>query len=277
MTEFPAPDEYTVPVRDLASTDAPGLTVPYRSSAKKFQSRWIGDLPLRMAGSVKLETGNGIPRLAGTITNQTGKDFNDVYLAFHAGGPNDADRVLYLPSFAKNATIDLVKDFQKISLVGGDASLSRPGENKVLNDELAPPGFNTDQHLHCWANLWLGHFHSAGVTDANQDDPGYTYIFPMLSFFDRLPPAANYLSKESGQYGDQRYELFRRGGRILNASQSLTAGQLVILAKEKGPLPIPIEIDGDKVGGDGVILYQFLMPINRGDADKPTTQPVATN
>src|SRR5205823_13726373 len=88
-SEFPAPADYTVPVRDLATTDPPTITVPYRSSLKKFQTRWIGDWPDRFVGSVKLEkTETGIA-LSGTLTNATGNDFDNVYLAYHGGADRD--------------------------------------------------------------------------------------------------------------------------------------------------------------------------------------------
>jgi hypothetical protein len=60
---------------------------------------------------------------------------------------------------------------------------------------------------------------------------------------------------------------------MLDLSPSIMAGQLAILVTEKGPLPIPVEINGDVVPGTGKVLYQFLLPIDRGDADQPTTQP----
>jgi len=34
-----------------------------------------------------------------------------------------------------------------------------------------------------------------------------------------------------------------------------------------------MEINGDKAEGQGTTFYQFLLPIDRGDVDKPTTQP----
>jgi len=66
--------------------------------------------------------------------------------------------------------------------------------------------------------------------------------------------------------------MFRRGGRPLNLSAAIGAGQLVVLTAQSGGLPIPLEVNGDPVQATGVTVYQFLVPIDQGDANKPTTQ-----
>jgi hypothetical protein len=276
VTEFPAPADYIVPVRDLDSTDSPQLIVPYRSSLKKFQARWVGELPERITGAVKLDPENGRLPLTGALTNQTGKDLSDVYLAFHVTG--DRDWMVYLPSWAKNQTVDM-KDLSKALYVGssdnGKNTLNAyPGENKPLSDEVAPAAARNDREFHGWINYWYSRYRR-GVTDdgANVTRP-VGVVFPMLSLFDRLPPSRNVLEMPGGLGGGtmDRFELYRRGARMLNVSPSIMAGQLAILATADGALPIPVEIDGDVVGGTGTILYQFLLPIDRGDADRPTTQ-----
>jgi len=65
---------------------------------------------------------------------------------------------------------------------------------------------------------------------------------------------------------------------MLNVSQSVMSGQLAILAAAQGPVPMPLEVDGDKVTGKGWTFYQFILPIDRGSLDGPpttTTQPVS--
>jgi hypothetical protein len=61
---------------------------------------------------------------------------------------------------------------------------------------------------------------------------------------------------------------------MLNASGAVAAGQLVILGTAKGPLPIPLEVDDEKMTGDGTTFYQFILPMDRSGADAPTTRPV---
>jgi hypothetical protein len=100
--------------------------------------------------------------------------------------------------------------------------------------------------------------------------------FPVLSFFERLPPVRNTdLSR------NDRTELLRRRARELDVSPALAAGALVVLAEADGPLPFPFEVEGDAVGGTGVTLYQFLLPLDRSklsaEHEGPTTQSVDAN
>ena len=69
VSEFPSPDEYQVPVRDLKEDTAPSITVPYRSSLKKFQARWVGDTPMRFISTLKLRSGRP-PNPAQRIAHQ---------------------------------------------------------------------------------------------------------------------------------------------------------------------------------------------------------------
>jgi len=265
-------------VRDLASSEAAQITVPYRSSLKKFQTRWVGDLPDRITGTIKLDPEDSRLPLSGFLTNQTGKDLYDVYLAFVA--PGNRDWVIYLPGWPKNQTIDIKKDLAKPLYVGSSDNghnqfNAGPGEKKVLSDELAPPGGRNDRDFHGWQNFWYNRFRRTNSEEGARVDDSASIVLPVLSLFDRLPPSRNLaenVQKQSGGTTD-RFELYRRGARMLNVSPSIMAGQLAVLASTEGPLPVPVEINGDVIGGTGTVLYQFLLPIDRGDVDKPTTQP----
>ena len=272
-SEFPAPADYTVPVRDSDSSDAPSLTVPYRSSMKKFQSCWIGDQAARFSGKVRLDEKNEAVGLAGYLSNETGQDFDDVYVAFHRG---EEDRVIYFPHWAKNATVDLSKDLVRPVSVGhlGNKDLAAyPGDGRVIADTVGNPavkaGDSRDRH---WIGFWYGDFYHNNGLEAR--DPTLKDAFPMLSLFDRLPPDWNTPADPAHTKGgsDDRFELFRRGGRVLDASASVMAGQLLILASNTGPLPVPLQVDGSDVGGTGTVLYQFLLPIDRGEQKPPSTQ-----
>jgi hypothetical protein len=43
---------------------------------------------------------------------------------------------------------------------------------------------------------------------------------------------------------------------------------LVVLAEATGPLPFPLEVEGNPVGGEGTILYQAVIPL-----EQPTAAP----
>ncbi len=271
VSEFPSPAEYTVPVRDLKSDTPAAITVPYRSSLKKFQSRWVGDLPLKFIGSPKLDPEDRRIPISGSLTNATGQNLSEVYLAFKLNA--DQDWMIYIPTWDKNLTYDLKKDLGKPLFVGkGNPLLGVPTQGKILSDELTPVSTSNG-----WQSFWFDHFHrSSANEDPNVDEPSYDYVFPMLSVFDRLPAMknnrgfSNLANKEV--ISEDRVELFNRGARMLDASSSINSGQLVILASNKGPLPTPLQIDGDKITGDGTTFYQFIMPIDRGKADQPTTR-----
>ena len=88
------------------------------------------------------------------------------------------------------------------------------------------------------------------------DEPNRLPVaFPLLSLFDRLPPAA-----KAGE--STRFNILRRGKRQLDASSAVSAGELLILAQAEGGLPIPVEVEGDRVSGEGVTYYQFILPLD---------------
>jgi hypothetical protein len=273
-TEFPSPTEYFVPVRDLKSDTQPQLTVAYRSSLKKFQARWVGELESRFAGSVKLDPDDIRLPLSGTLTNASGSDLEDVYLAFNVDA--ERDWMIYVPEWKKGATFDIKKDFAKPFHVGREGnSEAVPGEKKILSDELASKSAKRDPKLYGWINYWYSHLHDNG-DDPNALGEAGNDAFPVLSVFDRLPAMPSSLDDSSGyaKARKDRVELFNRGATMLNASQSIADGQLLILATAKGPLPIPVLVDDEKMTGDGTNYYQFILPIDRGKLDQPTTLPV---
>jgi hypothetical protein len=266
VSEFPSPADYYVPVRDLKSDTPPAITVPYRSSLKKFQTRWVGDTPMKFIGSPKLDLNDRRIPLSGSLTNATGQNLSDVYLAFKL--TDDHDWMIYIPNWANGITYDLQKDLGRPLFVARDDSPStgHPGQGKVLSDEFAPAS-----KANGWQSYWFDHFRrSSEIEDPNKDD-GYQFVFPMLSVFNRLPAMQNSING-NGTYSGDRVEFYARGARMLDTTPSLSAGQLVILASNKGPLPVPLEVDGDKIPGEGVNFYQFILPINRGKADEPTTR-----
>ena len=275
VTEFAEPTEYFVPIRDLKSEGAPRLSVDYRKSMKKFQARWVGELPLKITGSVKLDPDDRRLPLSGKLTNETNTNLNDVYLAFNAG--QDKDWLIYIPTWPKNSTYDIKKDFARPYLVGREGDFEGvPGENKILSDEIAPKAASNDIKLPCWINYWYSHFrHSGGSSDPNANESDFQYVFPMVSLFDRLPAMPNVVSRANNgpvTSDHSRLEYYNRGTRMINASSSITAGQLVVLASAHGPLPMPVHVNDTPTGGDGTVFYQFILPMDRGKVESPTTR-----
>jgi hypothetical protein len=140
-----------------------------------------------------------------------------------------------------------------------------PGQNRKIRGRIAQE----------WAPYWQEPMR-AKMMDTKYDDWNLDprRSFPVLSFFERLPPVRNTdLSR------NDRTELLRRRARELDVSHALAAGALVVLAEADGPLPFPFEVEGDPVGGTGVTLYQFLLPLDRSkldakvEAESATTMP----
>jgi hypothetical protein len=184
----------------------------------------------------------------------------------------------------KSTTIDFAKDLGRPVLVGNENNVNLaawPGDGKVISDSIGSAAVKAgnSRDLH-WMGFWYSRIRGGAMSTGQEvDDSNLPSVFPMLSLFDLLPPLWNQppdVVRQTGESTD-RYELFRHGGRVFNLSQSIMAGQLAILASSTGSLPIPLTVDGDTVGGEGTVLYQFLLPIDRGDVDKPTTQPAAAN
>ncbi|HVT90870.1 MAG TPA: hypothetical protein VHD56_18595 [Tepidisphaeraceae bacterium] len=256
--------EYTVPVLDAAWGPSPGLSVPYRSTLKKFQATWVGHISGAVQGSAKLEEQNFI---SGNLTNGTGQTLKNIYIAFHypAAGALDADWILFIPEWATGVTLDLAREFNRSTDNTGPLPLSWDLDRPPNGTSKVRGRINLD-----WGPLWTSSL-GGGMMENTFDDTGRTFrvSLPMLSFFDRLEPMRN-----RPQQRQQRLDLLRRGGRELDMSASLMAGDLVVLAETEGPLPIPLEVEGEPVTGSGLTFYQFALPLDHS-ALLSTTQPSA--
>ena len=264
--DTPVALQYLVPVRDASSTDPPALTVPYQSTLKKFESTWIGEGVGGVDGSAKLVPDSSIT-IDGRITNGTGKQLRNVYIAFKYPrfGTEDVydDWVLYLPSWDADVSLDLNREFNgppnsktvPINVAGG----SVPENGKKLKGLIS-----------WWQDYWNSKVKAASgigdgfISDADQAVPR---SIPMMSFYDRLAPMKNQTDKPD------RVEILRRGGRHLDRSAALAAGALVVIAQADGPLPFPMTVEGDPVTGTGTTFYQYVLPLDRSAVEKPATQP----
>jgi hypothetical protein len=256
--------EYVVPVADEAAS----VAVPYRSTLKKFQARWVGQLEGSVRGNAKLVRDGKY--LGGTLTNGTGKLLRNVYIAFNYpetdDGPVGGDWMLYIPTWEDGVILNLERAFNDgVDFIGNE----RRGDGRFKG--------RFDAFDVGWYQYWLGanvRDIRGGVMNDTYDDSGSTNpkSLIIMSVFDRLPPMKN----PGGRQQATRLELLRRGGRMLDVSGALSAGAMIVLAQADGPIPIPMEVEGDPVTGTGTIFYQFVLPLDRTEVPtkpEPTTAP----
>jgi hypothetical protein len=255
--------DYEVPTREISTTEPPVLTVYYRSTMKKFQARWIGNISGRIEGSAKLVEA---PKyIDGVITNGTGKKLENVYIAFKYPGQgyDAADRVIWRQSWEPGVSLDLGKCF-----------VDQAGKQEMPLNTLSKNTPKTEGVTHAVGRMrdWQEEFWNAqlrdkgtNVGDGLVNDVGQAFV--MLSLFDRLQP----LRVEGN---DARFEILRRGARRLDRSTAIATGSMVVIAQAAADLPVPLEVDGNKITGGGNVYYQFVLPIDRQTlADKAATQP----
>ncbi|MGB7161126.1 MAG: hypothetical protein WBD40_23905 [Tepidisphaeraceae bacterium] len=275
-SEFPAFMNYTVPVHQPGSGEPVRVAFPYRSTLRKLQARWVGVMNGAVEGSGKIvRPSEGY--IQGTLTNGTGRKLRNVYIAFnHPNYQGSNDVIMYLPEWDAGVSIDLAQEYRTASAktvaprrdINESTRLSGlPERNEKVIGTLAKD--NTG-----WPAYWYEDLRPKGVVSQQEsfDDTGRPVkkAFPMLSFFSRLPPM------KSAQ-NEQRVEILRRGQRMLDVGHALAAGQLVVLAEApNSPIPIPLDVEGDKITGNGTTFYQFTLPLDRtGPAKEQEDEPPA--
>jgi hypothetical protein len=264
--------EYLVPVVDEAAGQLASVNVPYRSTLKKFQARWVGRIDGSVRGNPKLVADSYY--LGGNLTNGTGKLLRNVYIAFHypqrEDGPVGGDFMLYIPTWEDGVTLNLQQAYNVASDGGNvpEINQDRRGDGRFRG--------RLDAYSVGWYEYWLGpnvrDIHSGVISDSF-DDSGSTNpkSLIMMSLFDRLPPMKN---PDMNRGQANRSELLRRGGRMLDMSGALVAGAMVVLATADGPIPIPMTVEDEPVEGTGTIFYQFVLPLDRSELPskpEPTT------
>jgi hypothetical protein len=262
-SDFPSAQDYTVAVHD---PDQPvAIQVPFRTTLKKLQAQWVGDVQGGIVGTPQLQDPSNDKTkgsyIAGDLTNQTGHDLENVYFGFHhpvPWGGKDANLVLFLPKWKNGDSLDIAHEFKTAPLLltmKDHARWDKDSAKAIINDD--------------WATYWYSYLNQVG----NPDTGGGTEAradTPILTFFDLLPPSENRADKS-----ELCINLIRRGGRRLNLSGAVLAGRLVIVAQiPSGPIPCPVEVNDQKIGGDGPTLYQAVLPIDASAFDVvPTTAP----
>ena len=260
------PLDYEVPVFNTTA-----VNFPYRSTLKKIQANWIGDLPLGIEGIGRISRKRELD-LEGKLTNKSGRKLINVYLVFRPyflitpgiSNTSSQDQVMYIPTWEADATIDLAN----IYTTKGSVAFS-PGQGSYSRGQIGDPGSLVTQSVE---RYWYGQFQH----DPGFEDKGQPMNFLLLSLFDHLPTPS--LEKPDRD----RWDLHRPALRKLDVSGALGSGNLIVLAQSEtpSPLPIPIEVEGEPVTGNGTIYYQFILPLDRSALNaKPTTttQPANIN
>ncbi|MGA2497543.1 MAG: hypothetical protein ABSH20_07365 [Tepidisphaeraceae bacterium] len=252
--------EYDVPVPERSTGGPSIITVPFRSTLKKFQLDWTGPGIDGIDGRGSL----GKNGLTGVLKNHTGHDLYQVYIAYSAGTEATDDTLLRLraaegkPAWGKGDSLDLA-----------DLVANR----KIVNNSTPAPSARCDYGLlnAQWMRTFddtLLHAESGGMMGNRE------LAFLVLSLFDRIQPRAWVSNNEPS------YVIHRWTGRRLDASAAILTGNMVILARaddpsaDISPLPVTLEVDGRKMPGKGAVYYQFVVPLDRPTESTPTTQPV---
>lgn len=265
--------DYRIPVRDMTTEELAAITVPYRSTLKKFELNWNGELAGRIEGAARLlPPEQGL--IQGTLTNATGRRLRNVYIGFKdAGGPGfSGDWVMYVPDWDTGVSLDLDKLFNKSGKDGEqtaflDVDTERvPKPGVVLKGRIGGP----DNWGRYFAPSFMRNSGVSGDNFLNDFADPIPRSLPAMTFFSRLAPIRN------GSNLTNRVEMLRRGGRMLDRSNALAGGALVVAAQADGAQPVPfeLEVEGSTVGGDGTVFYQFVLPIDRSAIKAPTTRPL---
>ncbi len=270
--QFPAQLPYDVPIREAAADAPAAISIPYRSTLKKLNVQWVGNLPGGLDGSATLIVSEHRSTLRGRLGNRTGKQLKNVYIAFRdvKNEHTDEDQLLFLPKWEKDRVIDLQKEFFEERVKFADSATNTlsgtPDDRVKLQNTIGAAGKDTG-----WARYFYSDpMRAKGFGDEiwNDRDGVQRRSFPMLCLFDRLPTMKNFGN------GD-RVDLLRRGARQFDVSNAVCAGQLVVCAEAEGdqPLPYPLEVNNKRVEGKGALFYQFILPLERSRNALMTTQP----
>jgi hypothetical protein len=276
---LPAYLEYQVPVRDPTQSDPVSISIPYRSTSKKLQTHWVGqidgriEIPVGMPDIKLVSPHEGY--IDGMLVNHTGYDLSDVYFAFEEPALNhsrdlsmrDDIWLVYDPLWPKDATLKLQDLMVGHNLI--TATLD-PARGRVPGGQ--DPAYAPLRYDSPWDRYWRKQSDELGTVGSDLKN-----ILPMLSFFDLLPPwRVNSSERET------RFELYRRGGRHLDLSPAVSAGELVVCGiasingeMAKNPLPVPLSVADSPVTGTGTTMMQFVFPLDRSAIEAPpTTQPI---
>ena len=252
------------------------VSIPYRSTLKKLEADWIGNVERGISGEPRLIATAGL--CTGRLTNNTGKNLVNVHVAFRhmfrrPTGTLDEIYVVFLPRWLNGESIEGLDGLiapanpeqPRMKLVARSSSGNQapPSERERVYGRLSSD----------WAPYWHSFLRSSplsvGASAIVDDWPEAVRRTPaMLSFFSLLPPMRR---ETSG--GPDPTRLLRRGARELDLSAAVMAGNMVIIAEaDEAPLPLRMNVNGDEVMGAGRIIYQVVLPLDRSEIAKAEEQ-----
>lgn len=276
--ELPSFSKYDIAVPDTSDPTEVSVEIPYRSTSKKLEAHWVGDVkasivPAADTRVVKVYPGN---KIEGTLINHTGYDLWHVFFGFKQPlflpadtYSHDVDRIIYVQYWPKDDALKLDDLMNHNTIMNLDEPTKRGkmmGDNPVYGQMGSSNLGGVTDAVDSWSRFW---YEQGSNVESDLD-----YALPMLTFFDRLPPME--VNKDQK---NSRYEFRRRGGRVLDLSPAESAGNLVIcaLANKDGdasPLPMPLTVSDEPVTGNGTTIFQFVLPMDRSAASgQPSTQP----
>jgi hypothetical protein len=258
---------YTVPIVNEDVGESVTIEVPFRSTLKKLSAEWTGPPAGRVAGLPRLIP--GAARLAGSLSNNTGRDLANVLLVFdYPLEVGSRKYVLYQRLWPNGQTLDLSVAMTNASRkLGEDGSLALDDQNGSAGDLAS-------------ASEWLYRGFRSGMSfdpdAARWDDSsrGYRQSFPIASLFSILPPMQN------PNADINRSEIIRRGVRDWDMSHVVSAGALLVIGQSNDDdIPLPLTVEGQKPVGSGTTFWQFVVPLDRSQVNQlpATSQPVEAN
>ena len=271
---FPAPIEYAINVPTGDDAAAPNVGVPFRTTMKRLRAEWFGTVAARIDGSASLRpSSNTNGYIAGVLTNSSGIDLRNVYVAFRHQTPGSLPTqwLMYVANWPKGTPLDLGASFNP----SGDLTIAQV--SMAFKDVNPNEKFPVRGQFKDWSTYFGSRLRAGAMGESSKQNDLADRVptsVPLLSFFEQFPPIENDL--DGSTYRTTRSDLHRNGLRDWDVGDALLAGQLVIVAEADGvPVPLPMTIAGDKVEGTGTTIYQFVLPL-APIPDAPATMPATT-
>ncbi|MEM1012632.1 MAG: hypothetical protein AAGI46_10495 [Planctomycetota bacterium] len=242
---------------DVALAGRAEVTVPYRSSLKKFESRTSAPAMAGLEGTLRLPSDSRYP--VGQLVNATGYELVNVHVAykFFFGGRPQV-QVLYLPSIPAGGTVPSLRDEFDTSQRRNFVSATRGNRTGPAREEPVEGRLDQDWAYRYWYEL-PGVRRSVVSTEEFDDWSRPYRIAPaILSFFSMLPPMTNPTQQNDA------VALLNRGASEWDVTAAISAGHVVIVAEARETdTPVPMTVNGRVVEGTGTVVTQFVLPINR--------------
>jgi hypothetical protein len=251
------PATYHVPLDASATVD-----VPYRSTLKKLNATVAAPAVAGIEGNAALTPGSQFP--VGQLVNTSGSDLVNVHIvyAFMRGTRREV-MVLYAPQWQNGLALPSLAEVYRPT---DAAPLPRVSMRNTRSTRQPTDAFVWGELRNDWAeqywfrlrNLRENQLAVAGGSTFDDWDRPHRATPVMLSLFDLLPPM------RAGVQGGDSVGLVRPGRRDWDVSAAVMAGNLVIIGEtEQAPTPLPLEVNGRSIGGEGTVIHQFVLPLDR--------------